>query len=36
LVLQRAFEDVRDDLHVAVRVPAEALAGGDAILVDHA
>jgi len=34
-VLERALEHVRDDLHVAVRVRAEALAGLDAVLVDH-
>ena len=36
LVLERALEHVGDDLHVAVRVGAEALPGRDAVLVDHA
>jgi len=36
LVLQRPFEHVGDDLHVAVSVRAEAFARLDAILVDHA
>src|SRR3954471_2288511 len=36
LVRERAVEHVADDLHVAVPVGAEALAGVDAILVDHA
>ena len=35
LVLQLAFEDVGEDLHVAVAVRAEALARGDAVVVDH-
>ena len=36
LVLEGAVENVRDDLHVAVAVHAEAAARRDAILVDHA
>ena len=35
-MLERALEHVGDDLHVAVSVGAEALAGLHAILVDHA
>ncbi|MNT22915.1 hypothetical protein D3C72_1583170 [compost metagenome] len=35
LVLERAVEHDRDDLHVRVAVGAEALAGRDAVLVDH-
>jgi hypothetical protein len=35
LVLERALEDPRQDLHVAVRVRAEALAGLHEVLVDH-
>jgi hypothetical protein len=34
LVFERTVEHVRDDLHVAMRVPAEALAGSDAIFID--
>ena len=33
---QLARQHVADDLHVAVAVVAEARAGGDAVLVDHA
>ena len=36
LCVERALEHVGDDLHVAVRVGAEALAGRDAVVVDHA
>src|SRR5260221_5673840 len=36
LVLQGAREDVAQDLHVAVRVRAEALAGLHGVVVDHA
>ena len=36
LVLQRPFHDVRDDLHVAVRVSREAAPGGNAVIVDDA
>jgi hypothetical protein len=36
LVLDRPLEDERDDLHVPVRVGAEALAGRDAVVVDDA
>src|ERR1700676_1999480 len=36
LVLELALEDVGDDLHVAVPVLAEALSGGDAVVVDDA
>src|SRR5438270_9536923 len=36
LVLDGALEDVGDDLHVAMRVRREALAAGDAVLVDDA
>src|SRR5262249_54639403 len=35
-VRQRPVEDVGDDLHVAVRVRAEAAAGGDAVVVEDA
>jgi len=35
LVGQFAFEHVTDDLHVAVAMPAEALAGRHPVLVDH-
>ena len=35
-MLERALEHVGHDLHVAVRVRAEALAGLHAVLVDHA
>src|SRR5262249_53549332 len=36
LVLEGAIEHVADDLHVAMAVGAEALAGRHAVLVDHA
>lgn len=36
LVLDRSFENVGDDLHVAVRVRAEPTTCGDAIVVDDA
>src|SRR5512146_3335919 len=36
LVLERAFEDVGDDLHVAMAMRIEAGAGLDAILIDDA
>ena len=35
-VRELAVEHVGEDLHVAVGVRAEALPGGDAVLVDHA
>ena len=35
-MLQRAFENVRDDLHVGVRMRREAAAAGDAVVVDDA
>src|SRR5262249_19289154 len=35
LVLESAFEDVGQNLHVAVAVPAEALAGLDTVVVQH-
>ena len=35
-MLERALEHVGDDLHVAVRVRAEAAAGRDAVVVDDA
>ena len=35
-VLKRAAQDVGDDLHVAVRVRAEAAATGDRVVVDNA
>src|SRR5262245_61607747 len=35
-MLEPALEHVRDDLHVAMRMPPETLAGRHAILVDHA
>ena len=34
-VLERAVEHPRDDLHVAVRVRAEAAAGRDDVVVEH-
>jgi hypothetical protein len=34
LVLQRAFEHVAEDLHVAMRMRAETLAGRNAVIVD--
>jgi CTP:molybdopterin cytidylyltransferase MocA len=34
-VLERALQDVGDDLHVAVGVGVEAPAGLDAVFVDH-
>src|SRR5689334_21758635 len=36
LVRKRAIEHIADDLHVLMAVRAEALAGSDAIFVDHA
>jgi len=36
LVLELALEEVGDDLHVAMPVLAEALSGGDAVVVDDA
>src|SRR6266700_7273062 len=36
LVLERTFENVGDDLHVAVPVRTEALTGAHPVLVDHA
>ena len=36
LVLERALENVGQDLHVAVSVRAEALAGLDPVVVQHA
>ena len=36
LVLQRALEDIGNDLHVAMAMRREAAAGRDAVLVDHA
>ena len=36
LVLELALEDVGDDLHVLVRMAAEALARRDAVFVHHA
>ncbi|MNP34237.1 hypothetical protein D3C76_1275130 [compost metagenome] len=35
LVFQRAFEHIGENFHVAVRVLAEAFAGGHAVIVDH-
>jgi hypothetical protein len=35
LMFQRTFEHVGKDLHVAVRVLAETLAGRHAVIVDH-
>ena len=35
LVFQRAFEHIGENLHVAVRVLAEAFTGGHAVIVDH-
>src|SRR5438128_2579483 len=35
-VLERALENVGDDLHVTVRVRPEAAPGRDPVLVDHA
>jgi hypothetical protein len=34
-MLERAFQYVRKDLHVAVRMLAEALGRGDTVIVDH-
>ena len=36
LVLQRAFQHVAEDLHVAMRMRAEALPGRDAVVIDDA
>src|SRR5262249_2626737 len=36
LVLQRPFQNIGDDLHIAVSVGIEAAAGAYAIFVDHA
>ena len=36
LVLQRAFQHVADDLHVAMRMGGKTCAGGDAILIEDA
>src|SRR4051812_1399516 len=36
LVLDRAFQDISDDLHVAMGVWWEARAAGDAVLIDDA
>ncbi|MCY1180433.1 hypothetical protein D9M73_208750 [compost metagenome] len=35
LVFQGTFKHIGENLHVAVRVLAEAFAGGDAVVVDH-
>jgi hypothetical protein len=35
LVLERALEDVGEDLHVAVAVRAEARPGADPVVIDH-
>src|SRR5262249_41617959 len=35
-VFQRAFKNVGDDLHVAVRMRSEPLSGSDTVFVDHA
>src|SRR5207244_4310972 len=35
-MFERAFENVRDDFHVTVRVHGKSLAGGDAVFVDNA